>query len=79
MDRVLPAAFLCALSRFVPLEQAWQWQRQWQRLLIRNQNQAQIPELLLLLEHPLATPSAAAHLSNFLALIPPHRRPPSKA
>ncbi|NBO29184.1 MAG: lipoyl(octanoyl) transferase LipB [Synechococcaceae bacterium WB8_1A_041] len=51
-DRVLPAAFLCALSRFVPLKQAWQWQRQWQRLLIRNQNQAQIPELLLLLEHP---------------------------
>ena len=56
--QVSPDAFLCALSRFVPLEQAWSWQQQWQRLLIRNQNsilqpnQSPWPELLLLLEHP---------------------------
>jgi lipoyl(octanoyl) transferase len=52
VDRVLPDAFLCALSRFVPLEQAWGWQRQWQRLLLLNQNQQRWPGLLLLVEHP---------------------------
>jgi hypothetical protein len=57
-DQVSPDAFLCALSRFVPLEQAWSWQQQWQHLLIRNQisirqpNVRPWPELLLLLEHP---------------------------
>ena len=58
MDPVSPDAYLCALSRFVPLEEAWLWQRRWQGRLLADAASAtahlgarpRLPELLLLLE-----------------------------
>jgi hypothetical protein len=62
MDLVSADAYLCALSRFVPLEEAWLWQRRWQGRLLADAASAtasahlgarpRLPELLLLLEHP---------------------------
>jgi len=83
MDLVLADAYLCALSRFVPLEEAWLWQRRWQGRLLADAASAtahlgarpRLPELLLLLEHPACYSLGRGASEAFLHFDP--QRPPA--